>query len=85
MLLCFGLSWPISISKTVRTKQVAGKSPVFMVAIIIGYLCGIIHKALYAYDWVIFLYALNMMMVSLDLVLYLRYSRASRKGVQSPD
>jgi hypothetical protein len=75
MLLCFGISWPISIAKTLRTKVVAGKSPVFMLVIIIGYACGIVHKILFAYDWIIFLYALNMTMVAVDLALYVRYSR----------
>jgi hypothetical protein len=80
MLLCFGISWPISITKAVRTKQVAGKSPVFMAIIILGYMSGIVHKALYAYDWVIYLYALNMVMVAVDLTLYVKYSRPPGKG-----
>ncbi len=75
MLLCFGISWPISIAKTIRTRTVAGKSPIFMVVIILGYLCGVLHKLFYAYDWVVFLYVLNMMMVAVDLGLYLHYSR----------
>ena len=75
MLLCFGVSWPISIAKAIRTRAVAGKSPVFMVLIILGYLCGILHKLLFAFDWVIYLYLLNMLMVSVDLALYLRFSR----------
>jgi hypothetical protein len=73
MLICFGVSWPISIAKALRTKQVAGKSPVFMAIICLGYLSGIIHKALYAFDWVIFLYALNFCMVATDLFLYYHY------------
>ena len=76
MLLCFGLSWPMSIAKTLRTKVVAGKSPIFMTLIIVGYLCGIIHKVLYSPDWVTLLYAVNMLMVATDLFLYFRYSPA---------
>ena len=76
MLICFGLSWPFSIAKSVRTRKVSGKTPLFMVFVCLGYLSGIIHKALYAYDWVIYLYALNMAMVMVDLVLYFRYSSA---------
>jgi hypothetical protein len=78
MLLCFGLSWPVSIAKALRTKMVAGKSPVFMTLIIVGYLCGIIHKVLYSPDWVTLLYAVNMFMVAIDLFLYFRYSPARR-------
>ncbi|NLG26709.1 MAG: hypothetical protein GX557_02280 [Chloroflexi bacterium] len=84
MLLCFGLSWPISIAKTLRTRTVSGKSPLFMTIIILGYLAGVLHKAFYAYDWVIFLYVLNMTMVGVDLVLYLRFSRRD-KACESPD
>jgi hypothetical protein len=80
MLVCFGLSWPISIAKSVRTKVVSGKSPLFMVIVCIGYLSGIVHKALYAFDWIIFLYILNMTMVAVDLMLYFRYASASCRG-----
>ena len=73
MLVCFGLSWPISISKALRTKKVEGKSPVFMAVICLGYLSGILHKVLYAPDWVVVLYIINFLMVATDLVLYYRY------------
>ena len=33
MLICFGVSWPVSIAKALRTKEVAGKSPWFMILI----------------------------------------------------
>jgi len=73
MLLCFACSWPISIVKAIKTKIVIGKSPVFMVLLIIGYIMGIIHKVLYSFDIVTFLYAFNMVLVSVDLCLYFRY------------
>ena len=73
MLVCFGASWPISIAKALRTKIVEGKSPLFMAIIGLGYLSGIIHKVLFSLDWVIWLYALNMTMVAIDLGLYYRY------------
>jgi hypothetical protein len=85
MLFCFGVSWPISIAKALRTRVVAGKSPVFLVLIIVGYAFGILHKALYAYNWVIYLYALNMCMVTVDLILYLRYSRSSAAHLPTPN
>ncbi|MBW2544040.1 MAG: hypothetical protein JRD43_00935, partial [Deltaproteobacteria bacterium] len=67
MLICFGVSWPISIAKSVRTKVVSGKSPLFMAVLCLGYACGIIHKLLYSMDWIIMLYALNMVLVAIDL------------------
>jgi hypothetical protein len=78
MLICFGVSWPVSIFKTVRTKQVAGKSPVFLIIICIGYVLGIIHKLLFSHDWVIFLYGLNLALVALDCVLYFYFSKKAQ-------
>ena len=78
MLICFGMSWPISIAKSLRTKVVAGKSPLFMMLLCFGYLCGIIHKLLYSTDWVILLYTLNMVLVAIDLSLYFRYRGSSK-------
>jgi membrane protein DedA with SNARE-associated domain len=70
------VSWPVSIAKALRTKEVAGKSPWFMILISLGYTSGIIHKTINNPNWVIFLYALNLVMVLIDLSLYLRYSRS---------
>jgi hypothetical protein len=74
MLICFGLSWPISIAKALRTKVVSGRSPLFMTVVCFGYACGVTHKLLYSMDWIIVLYALNMLLVATDLVLYFRYA-----------
>jgi hypothetical protein len=73
MLVCFGISWPVSIIKSVRTRIVLGKSPLFMIVVCFGYIFGIIHKLLYSMDWVIVLYALNMVLVMIDLILYFKY------------
>jgi hypothetical protein len=75
MLVFFGLSWPISIAKVLKTRAVAGKSPLFLGIVIAGYACGIAHKALYAFDWVIILYIVNLLMVAADLVLYVTFAK----------
>jgi len=72
MLLCFGVAWPFSIYKSYKSKSVAGKSPYFLLVIIVGYICGILNKILYNYDWIIYLYILNLIMVTTDYILYLR-------------
>jgi hypothetical protein len=72
MLVCFGAAWPVSIWKSLRTRQVAGKSFFFLVIVLVGYLAGILHKLIYQYDLVIYLYGLNALMVTLDIMLYLR-------------
>jgi hypothetical protein len=83
MLVCFGVSWPISIAKSVRTKIVSGKSPLFMAVLCLGYACGIIHKLLYSLDWVTGLYALNLVLVATDLTLYFRYLPKEKQVVAS--
>ncbi|MDR1758843.1 MAG: hypothetical protein LBR51_07850 [Bacteroidales bacterium] len=75
MLLCFACSWPVSIIKTLRTKKTAGKSPVFMSIIIVGYVCGILHKCFYNPDVVLYLYFFNLIIISLDLLLYFYYAK----------
>lgn len=79
MLLCFGLAWPFSIYKSVISKQTQGKSVLFLIIVVIGYISGIIHKLLYSRDWVVMLYALNALMVSVDIALYYRNKRFEKK------
>lgn len=71
MLVCFGLAWPFSIVKAYKSKTNGGKSLWFLVIIFIGYLSGVIYKALYSYDGVILLYLLNTGMVLVDIILYI--------------
>jgi hypothetical protein len=84
MLLCFGAAWPVSIYKSWKTRQIAGKSLPFLVIVLVGYAAGILNKIVVHYDLVIFLYILNAVMVSIDIVLYLRnrlrYTRESLGG-----
>lgn len=79
MLVCFGVSWPLSIYRTYRVKNPVGKSIAFLWLIIIGYLAGILNKIFGRMDWVVYLYALNAAMVATDLVL-VYYYRARRKA-----
>mgnify|MGYP004562841715 CR=1 FL=1 len=80
MMVCFGVSWPIAAYKTFKAKNVGGKSFAFSCLIMLGYVCGIIHKVFFYYDWVIWLYILNMIFLGIDMVLYLRYkNNASKK------
>ncbi|MCX7615396.1 MAG: hypothetical protein N2Z65_06545 [Clostridiales bacterium] len=75
MLICFGAAWPTNILKTVRSKSTKGKSLLFLVIVIMGYICGIIHKILYSRDIVLALYIINICMVLTDLTLSLYYKR----------
>jgi len=79
MLVCFGLAWPLSIYKSLTSKQTKGKSVFFLFVVMIGYLSGITHKLLYNSDWVVFLYMLNFMMVTTDAILFFRNRRLEAK------
>ncbi|MBO4631202.1 MAG: hypothetical protein J5858_04690 [Lentisphaeria bacterium] len=80
MLICFGFSWPFAIIKTIRVKNPAGKSYLFMGLVIIGYIAGCIHKILYHWDFVFWLYLLNTLLVATDFILCMFYSRQLKKG-----
>jgi len=69
MIFCFGVSWPVSIWKSLRAPSVEGKSCLFLGIIILGYLAGIIHKCLYSLDWILALYVINLLMVAADLTI----------------
>ena len=78
MLLCFGAAWPFSIHKSIVSQSVKGKSLAFLLIVWIGYLAGVLHKLFYHPDVVIVFYAINLTMVSVDAVLYLRNRRIRR-------
>lgn len=72
MLFCFGAAWPFSIYRSYKSKSVEGKSPYFLVILIIGHIIGILYKILYNYDGLVYLYVLNLIMISADFIIYLR-------------
>ena len=47
MVISFGISWPISIFKTLKSKTAAGKSPLFIGLIIFGYIAGLCKKRIW--------------------------------------
>ncbi len=73
MLICFGASWPFAVMKTYKSKCVKGKSRLFLILIIIGYICGIINKILNSMDIVFWLYVINLLLVSTDFVFCIMY------------
>lgn len=81
MILCFGLSWPMSIFRTLKVKQVTGKSEFFLWLVFAGYITGIFHKIFNAFDWVIVFYIINACMVFIDIVVFYIYRNRSKNGV----
>ena len=79
MLVCFGVSWPFNIAKSYRSRTARGKSIGFQTLVIIGYICGITGKILTGkVSYVVAVYLLDLVMVSIDLALTLRNKRLDR-------
>lgn len=72
MLICFGAAWPFSIVKSIKSKSTNGKSLLFLIVLILGYIAGIANKLLNNNDIVLYLYILNLLMVSTDAILWVR-------------
>ncbi len=86
MLVCFGCSWPISVYKSIKIRTSVGKSAVFNILLIVGYVAGIVSKFLKMEPFMIanaadglkkgiFIFALimyfvNLAMITANLVLY---------------
>lgn len=81
MILCFGISWPVAVWKTIKTKSVHGKSRMFLFLILGGYGLGILHKIFYRFDGVIILYIFNFVMVFIETCLYFKYQNKPIPGV----
>ncbi|MDL2225685.1 hypothetical protein LJC20_05765 [Eubacteriales bacterium OttesenSCG-928-M02] len=81
MVICFGISWPVSILKSLRTRSTKGKSLFFLMMIFLGYICGILAKIFGgSITYVFFFYVLNAVMVGIDMLLYFRNRRLEREG-----
>ncbi len=73
MVISFGISWPISIVKSYTSRTAKGKSIVFLLFILFGYLCGIASKVLANnISYVLVFYIINFIMVFIDFCLYFR-------------
>lgn len=83
MILCFGLSWPISIRKSWVSRTAKGKSLFFEFFIWIGYVFGIARKIIMwneavaagnSLNWLFYLawafYILNIVEITIDMALY---------------
>lgn len=94
MILCFGLSWPISIRKSIVSKTAKGKSVFFEAFIWIGYVFGIIRKTMLwtaangqALGWLFYLgwafYILNIVEITIDMILYFRNVKLDKAREQA--
>lgn len=86
-ILCFGLSWPISIRKSFISKTAKGKSLFFEVFLLVGYAFGICRKMIQftmldctgaIFFLSFFFYILNFIEISIDVGLYFRNCKYDR-------
>lgn len=83
MLICFGISWPISVVKSIKSKSAKGKSLVFTAVIIVGYICGIASKIAAGHlTYVLWLYVFNLVAVTLDMAISIVNKRKHSRNVQ---
>ena len=85
MLICFGLSWPMSVVKNIRAHSAKAMSLPFILLIIAGYIAGITAKICSGnYSYVLAIYALNLAFVTANLVVYFINRRNDRRrGAQA--
>ena len=87
MIVSFGVSWPMNVIKSYKARTTKGKSLAFLLLILFGYVAGITSKfvneaymAAFAEKWyVLFFYVLNFIMVSVDLIMYIRNYNLDKK------
>ena len=88
-ILCFGLSWPISIRKSYISRTAKGKSLFFEVFLLVGYAFGIVRKIIQLavlgctgtiFYLGFFFYVLNFVEISIDVGLYFRNCRYDKLG-----
>lgn len=87
MILCFGLSWPISIYRSYVSRTAKGKSLFFEVFLWIGYVFGISRKMMQLnigenLNWLFYaglvFYFLNIFEITIDMILYIRNTKLDK-------
>ena len=87
MIICFGLSWPLSVYKSWKSRTAKGKSLLFEVFIWVGYIFGITKNIILfangSNSWIFFLgwafYILNFAEITADILLYFRNVNLDRE------
>lgn len=71
MLICFGLSWPINLVKSIKAKTAASTSLKFLLLIDLGYVAGIAAKfASNRINYVLAVYFINLFFVTVNIIVY---------------
>ena len=84
MLVCFGLSWPLNVIKAYKAGTTKGTSLPFILLIITGYIAGISAKLISGQvNYVLVVYFLNLAIVSLNVLVYIRNAALDRKATHA--
>ena len=71
MLVCFGLSWPVNLVKSIKSKTAKATSLKFLLLIFLGYICGITAKFISGQiNYVLIVYFLNIAVVGANIAVY---------------
>ena len=80
MLVCFGVSWPFNIAKSLRSRTAKGKSVVYEILVVVGYFFGLAAKIILGdVNYVMIFYIVDILMVTTDIVLTFRNRRLDRE------
>lgn len=84
-LIGFGLSWPMNILKSIRSKTSKGKSLLFLLFALFAYICGILSKLTAdSVSFVIVFYIINTCMVVTDVILWFVNHARDTKRAEEP-
>ena len=83
MLICFGMYWPMNVYRNYKARTARGMSLLFILLIISGYVAGIGAKILTGnFTYVLAVYVLNLLFVSINLLVYVRNRRLDHTSAQ---
>jgi len=86
MLVAFGFAWPANILKTLSNRSTAGKSLAFLLIVLAGYVFGLAAKFIRGHlNYVAFFYALNLVLVLADTILYFHYRRRELAAMKTQE
>lgn len=79
MIVSFGISWPMNLIRSYRSRSTKGKSILFNYFILFGYICGVISKILsHTFNLAFYFYFPNIIMVTCDIILYYRNKKLEK-------
>ena len=87
MVVCFGISWPLNIIRSYKSRSAKGQSIMFLLIVFLGYIAGIISKFInesymadFANKWyIVVFYCINFVMVGIDILVYFRNARLDKQ------